>query len=114
MADTLRQELRHSLKTRVTVIWDCGSTTASSTGILIQVGWDFIELAGAVPTFEDDEQCFEPPCNDPAALILETVIPIKAICAFVEDLPDRRKASLPWCCYAADPPVRAVGRAAKK
>ena len=102
MAHSLREELRQSLQRRITVMWRCNGTAACTTGILIQVGYDFIEMVGIVPTFADDENSLPVNCTDPQGLLLETIIPTKNICGFVEHVPPGRKATIPRCCYALD------------
>ncbi len=103
MAHSLREELRHSLQRRITVMWRCNGTAACTTGILIEVGYDFIEMVGIVPTFADDENSLPVNWTDPQGLLLETIIPIKNICAFVEDVPPGRKVALPVCSRRVDP-----------
>lgn len=97
MAESLRQELRHSLQRRVTVFWRCGETPACSTGILMQVGIDFIEMVGIVPTFSDDEVSLPVAYADSQGLLLNTIIPLKNLCGFIEDVPSGRKAVAPGC-----------------
>jgi hypothetical protein len=97
MAHNLREELRHNLQRRISVMWRCGGTAACTTGILIQVGYDYIEMVGIMPTCVDDENSLPVNWADPQGLLLETVIPIRNVCAFVEDVPPGRKLSLPTC-----------------
>lgn len=97
MAESLRQELRHSLQRRITVFWRCGEASACSTGILMQVGIDFIEMVGIVPTFADDDVSLPIAYADSQGLLLNTIIPLKNLCGFVEDVPSGRKAVAPGC-----------------
>ena len=100
MAQSLRHELRENLERRITVYWRCGGSHACSTGILVEVGYDFIELVGLVPTFAQTEAPLE--CSDPQELLLETIIPLKSVCGFVESVPSDRKAGFPSCCTGFD------------
>lgn len=102
-----REDLRHELWEnkghRVTVIWECNYGVLCSTGILVEVGADFVEVRGAVPTFAERMSFSE--CDDLAGCELETVIPLARVCGVVEDVPPCRKAGVPYCCGAADPPA---------
>jgi hypothetical protein len=99
MAQGLRYELRENLDRRITVYWRCGGSCACTTGILVEVGFDFIEVAGLVPTFVATED--SPGCIDPQNTLLETIIPFKSISAFVEGVPSDRNAGFPVCCADA-------------
>jgi hypothetical protein len=87
---------------RVTVIWHCHSAIACSTGKLVEVGCDFVEVHGPVPTFAERLSSFK--CHDLAGIELDIVIPLDHVCAVVEDVPECRKAGIPFCCGALDPP----------
>jgi hypothetical protein len=80
----------------VTVIWHCNDRLACSTGRLVEVGADFIEVHGPVPTFGERRSCED--CDDMACTDLDTGIRLCAICAVVQDVPECRKAGLPTCC----------------
>ena len=105
MAQSLRHELRENLDRRITVYWRCGGSCACTTGILVEVGFDFIELAGLVPTVAAAEDSFD--CTDPQNTLLETIIPFKSISGFVEGVPSDRKAGFQACCVGTDPPQHA-------
>lgn len=98
MAHSLHQELRKLEQHRVSVYWRCGEAAACSSGILIEVGYDFIELLGIVPTLLDDENGLPVACTDPQGLLLQTIIPMKSVFGLIEDIPIGRKATLPRCC----------------
>lgn len=104
MAHNLRQELRHCVQHRVSVFWRCNGTSACSTGILIEVGYDYIELVGNVPTFAETDESPSFDCDDPQGLLLETIIPLKSIGALVEGVPSDRKCTIPHCCTAPSSP----------
>ena len=95
---TLMEELAEHVGVRVTVIWHCDGAIACSTGEIIEVGRDFVEVHGLVPTFDE---CG--PCDDLKDCELDTVIPLDRVCAVVECVPKRRKAGVPLCCGVNDP-----------
>gem|GEM_PF-3185100 len=99
--EDFRRELWEHKGHRVTVIWTCNHAIACSTGRLVEVGADFVEVCGPVPTFAERRSPSK--CKDPAALDLEIVIPLGHVCAVVEDVPECRKAGLPLCCATRDP-----------
>ena len=86
---------------RVTVIWHCNGAIACSTGKLVEVGCDFVEVHGPVPTFA--ELLSSHRCDDQASIELDIVIRLDHVCAVVEDVPECRKAGVPLCCTARDP-----------
>jgi hypothetical protein len=94
--EDLRWELAQHRGERVTVIWCCQNILACSTGRLVEVGSDFVEVHGAVPTFAEkrSSRC----CEDFAALDLDIVIPLQHVCAVVECVPECRQATVPACC----------------
>lgn len=96
MAQGLRYELRENLDRRITVYWRCGSSCACTTGILVEVGFDFIEVAGLVPTFVATEDTTG--CSGLQNTLLETIIPFKSISGLVEGVPSDRQAGFPACC----------------
>ena len=100
MAQSLRHELRENLDRRVTVYWRCGGSSACTTGILVEVGFDFIEVAGLVPTCAAREDAVH--CSDSRNTLLETIIPFKSISGFVEGVPSDRKAGFQFCCFDPD------------
>ncbi len=98
--ESFRRELKEHLGVRVTVIWHCADTVLCSTGKIIEVGTDFVEVHGIVPTFDDTAT---DGCQDVDGTELSTVIPLENVCAVIERVPDDRKAGLPICCSALDP-----------
>lgn len=103
LRETLRWELKENLGHRVTVIWNCNGSTACSTGTLVELGIDFLEVQGVVPTFADIPEQYYSGCQDLEGTVLDTVIPLDRVCAVMENVPCDRKATLPNCCFALDP-----------
>ena len=99
MTETLRDELRGQVGFRVSVLWHCGQQTRCTTGHVTQVGLDYLELRGLVPTFAESIAT----CTDLAPEVLQTLIPLSAICAVVENVPAGRKADFEPCCLYAPP-----------
>lgn len=123
MAETFHRELREHVGDRVTVFWHCGSWgtggspflpvgsgIAQTTGILVEVGCDFVEVRGLVPLFEDFPGDVGR-CIGPGADTLDVAIPLRHVCAVVESVPQENKAGFPAACAALDPPQ--TGRGAK-
>jgi len=92
----LRAAQRH--KRRVTVVWHCGEGCAvfCSTGEIARVGCDFVSVRGRSPTLAEGERCCEEELEE-----LETIIPLRGLCAVFDGLRDCRRAGLPACCVPA-------------
>ena len=101
--EDLRRELLEHKGHRVTVLWHCNGVLACSTGRLVEVGCDFLEVHGLIPTFA--ERMVWGGCDDAASMMLDIVIPLENVCAVVEDVPECRKAGVPFCCGSVDPPA---------
>lgn len=102
--ESFRRELMESRGRRISVLWTCNDRLASSTGRLVEVGADFIEILGLTPTFDDSVGQFFGSCTNLDATDLEQIILIENICWVVEDVPEERKAGFPLACVAFDPP----------
>lgn len=100
--EDLRWELAEHRGERVTVIWHCQGVLACSTGKLVEVGSDFVEVRGPVPTYAEHRASRD--CKDMAALDLDIVIPLQHVCAVVEHVPECRQAAVPSCCGPCPPP----------
>lgn len=96
--EDFRWELAQHRGERITLIWSCQGTLACSTGRLVEVGSDFVEVHGPVPTHAERRASRR--CTDFAALDLDIVIPLQHVCAVVERVPDCRQAGVPVCCGA--------------
>ena len=97
MRRDFRRELRELRGHRATVIWHCNGAIACSTGRIVEVGADYVEVRGPVPTFA--EHLAKQDCDDLAAVELEILIPLVHVCAVVEDVPECRRAGPPLCCF---------------
>jgi hypothetical protein len=104
--ESLRKELRELRRhgTRVTIAWSCGEMAAPfcTTGVIVEVGADFVEVRGCSPTVVEAIGC-----TGAELSLLDTVIPLRNVCAVFENVPAGRKAAVPVCCGVSDPPHRA-------
>ncbi len=57
-----------------------------------------MEVRGPVPTFAERLSLSD--CDDLAGVELDIVIGLAHVCAVVQDVPECRKAGLPFCCGA--------------
>lgn len=103
--ESFREELKQNIDRRVTIFWNANGQNACSTGVVVEVGCDFVEVRGLVPVFQEErpERC-ERLCEDRDVAELETVIRLENVIALVERVPYSQKATIPVCCFTEDPP----------
>ena len=121
--ETFREELKENIGHRITVFWTANGQNACSTGVVVEVGWDFVEIRGLVPAFAEGPRQRPDPndpvmpeaskdgwghhgiCSDRDEFELETVIRLENVTGFVERVPYGHKATVPVCCFTEDPPT---------
>lgn len=102
--ESFREELKENIGRRVTIFWNANGQNACTTGVVVEVGCDFVEVRGLVPIFEEErpESC-DQLCEKRGVAELETVIRLESVTAFVERVPHGHKATVPICCFTLDP-----------
>jgi hypothetical protein len=77
--------LRANVGRRVTLFWRCGPAVGSTTGWIVKADGDVVEVRGAVRTFS--EALGRAIRRSGGVVELNTVIPVRQVCALVEDVP---------------------------
>ncbi|HVB11068.1 MAG TPA: hypothetical protein VNM16_11980 [Bacillota bacterium] len=83
--------LRACVGRRVALLWHCGHAVAEATGWIVQVSPDVVEVRGAVHTLGAGGRRGFPH----GIFELTTVIPVRSICALIEDVPRGVRVDLP-------------------
>lgn len=85
-------QLKRGLHRRSSIFWLHGGETTVTTGDIVAVGEDFVEIRGLVPTVEEVFQGHLQPRGEAQGSQLSTVIPLQNVCAVVKDVPAGQKA----------------------
>ena len=92
MSPDFVDQLKRGLHRRSSIFWLHGGETTVSTGDIVAVGEDFVEIRGLVPTVEEVVQGHLQPRGEAQGSQLSTVIPLQNVCAVVKDVPAGQKA----------------------
>ncbi|MGE5589329.1 MAG: hypothetical protein ACM3ZA_01670 [Bacillota bacterium] len=90
MSPDFVDQLKRGLHRRSSVFWLHGGEKTVSTGDIVAVGEDFVEIRGLVPTVEEWSQGMAR--GEAQGSQLSTVIPLHSVCAVVRDVPAGQKA----------------------
>ncbi|MHB9145841.1 MAG: hypothetical protein ACYC5Y_10970 [Symbiobacteriia bacterium] len=94
LIEKLLDRLRQELGGRVSIFWQCGDEIAVTTGKVIQVGSDFVEVQGLTPTLEETGHPGSPH-GDAIATSLSTLVSAQRLSAVIEGVVEGRKALVP-------------------
>ncbi len=94
LIEKLLDRLRQELGGRVSIFWQCGDEIAVTTGKVIQVGSDFVEVQGLTPTLEETGHPGSAH-GDAIATSLSTLVSAQRLSAVIKGVVEGRKALVP-------------------
>lgn len=90
MSPDFVDQLKRGLHRRSSIFWLQGGEKTVSTGDIVAVGEDFVEIRGLVPTVDEWSQGMSR--GEAQGNQLSTLIPLQHVCAVVRDVPGGQKA----------------------
>lgn len=89
----LGASLAEQVGRRVTLLWRCGPAVATATGWIVKVDRNVVEIRGAVRMLSEAAGRMS---RRPGSVAeLNTVVPLRSVCGWIEDVPRGVRALIP-------------------